>query len=103
MAQPVNPKQSMQPCGYQQITTLSTAGGVALTVPVETSARRAPTMALIKCETQAVRYTDDASAPTSTVGFPLAVGETLTYTGNLAALKFIEQAASAKLNVLYYA
>jgi len=82
------------PCGYQQITSLSTA--VGLTIP--TYAKRA----LIVAETQAVRYSDGNTTPTATVGMPLAVGQPLWYTGNLSALLFIEQTASAKLNVLYY-
>ena len=80
--------------GYQQITSLSSAA--TLTVP--TGAR----LALIQPETQAVRWRDDGTAPTSSEGMPLAAGETLPYTGNLSAIKFIESAAGAKLNVSYY-
>jgi hypothetical protein len=82
------------PLGYQQITALSAS--TALTVPIGAS------FAVIVPETQAVRYRDDGTAPTGSVGQPLAVGVVLTYAGNLAAIRFIEQAASAKLNVLYY-
>jgi hypothetical protein len=34
---------------------------------------------------------------------PLAAGVTLQYDGDLTKIKFIEQSASAKLNVSYYA
>jgi hypothetical protein len=34
---------------------------------------------------------------------PLAVGVTLQYDGDLTQIRFFEQAASAKLNVVYYA
>ncbi len=81
--------------GYQQITSLSAS--TALTVPV------GATMALIVPETQAVRWRDDGTAPTATVGMPLAIGVSLSYDGDLKAVRFIEQAASAKLNVAYYA
>jgi hypothetical protein len=55
-------------------------------------------------ETQAVRWRDDGTNPTATVGMPLAVGDTLFLdTSALAVVKFIEQTASAKLNVSYYA
>jgi hypothetical protein len=34
---------------------------------------------------------------------PLAIGVTLQYDGDLGKIKFIEQAASAKINISYYA
>lgn len=82
------------PLGYQQITSLSSA--TALTVPA--GAKRA----LIRPEAQAVRWRDDGTAPTASVGMGIAVDETLPYTGDLKALRFIEVTASAKLNVSYY-
>lgn len=81
--------------GYQQITSLSSS--TALTVPV------GATMALIVAETQAVRWRDDGTAPTATVGMPLATGTSLSYDGDLKAIRFIQQTASAVLNVSYYA
>ena len=88
-------KTTTQCLGYQQITSLSAS--TALTVPTGT------TMALIVAETQAVRWRDDGTAPTASVGMPLAVGTSLSYDGDLKAVRFIEQTASAKLNVSYYA
>lgn len=83
------------PLGYQQITSLSAAQ--SLTVPT------GATMAMITAEAQAVRFRDDGTSPTATVGLPLAVGLLpFQYSGNLSAIKFIEQTASAKLNVVYY-
>lgn len=82
------------PLGYEQVTGLSSAK--ALTVP--NGAKRA----LITATTQAVRWRDDGTNPTSSVGMPLAVNVTILYTGDLSALKFIEQTASAVLNVSYY-
>ena len=81
--------------GYQQITSLSAA--TALTVPA------GATLAVIVPESYAVRWRDDGTAPTGSVGMPLAIGTTLSYDGNLKNIRFIEQAASAKLNVSYYA
>ncbi|UCH46493.1 MAG: hypothetical protein JSU95_10195 [Betaproteobacteria bacterium] len=59
-------------------------------------------MAVIVAEGQSVRWRDDGIAPTATVGMPLAVGATLNYDGDLNKIKFIETAASAKINVSYY-
>lgn len=83
-----------KPAGYVQITDVSAA--VGLTPP--SAARKA----LIQAETQAVRWRDDGTDPTATVGITLAAGATLEYAGNLDSIKFFEAAASAKLNVSYY-
>lgn len=82
------------PKGFQQITTLSAATG--LTVPT------GATRARIQCTTKAVRWRDDGTAPTTTVGMHLAADTDLWYDGSLSALQFIEEAASAVLNVSYY-
>ena len=89
--------------GYQQITSLSSAA--SLTVPQTDLNGLAckPTLAIITAETQAVRWRDDDTAPTASVGMPLAAGATLQYDGDLTKIKFIEQLSGAKLNVSYYA
>lgn len=92
-SQPATPG-NLRPLGYQQITSLSSATG--LTVP------RGAIVALIQPETQAVRWRDDGTNPTASVGMPLAAGETLPYTGYLETIKFIQQTASATLNISYY-
>ena len=91
------------PCGYQQITSLSAAA--SLTVPASGAVpggSQAPKYCLIIAEAQAVRWRDDGTAPTATVGYPLAVGVEMKYEGNLKSIQFFEQAASAKLNITYY-
>jgi hypothetical protein len=81
--------------GYQQVTGLTTAQ--ALTVPDGTS------FALIVATGTAVRWRDDGTDPTATVGMPLAVDKDLVYgSGQLSRLRFIETAATAVLNVSYY-
>lgn len=89
--------------GYQQITSLSSATG--LTVPqVDLNGLACkPSIAIITAESQAVRWRDDDVDPTASVGMPLASGATLQYDGDLSKIKFIEQTASAKINVTYYA
>lgn len=81
--------------GYQQITSLSSAAG--LTPP------QGATLALIVPESQNVRWRDDGTNPTASVGMPIFVGASLSYDGDFNKIKFIEEAASAKLNVSYYA
>lgn len=82
------------PLGYQQITSLSAAA--SLTVPT------GATIAVIIAETQAVRWRDDGTNPSATVGMPLPVQTPFVYSGDLSAIKFFEQAGSAKLNVSYF-
>ena len=81
--------------GYQQITSLSAA--TALTVPA------GATMALIAPLTQGVRWRDDGTNPTASVGMPVAAGTYLSYDGDLTAIRFIQTTASAELNITYYA
>ena len=91
-----------QPCGYQQIVGLAAA--TALTVPapgVIPASQQSPTRCIVIAETQAVRWRDDGVAPTATVGYPLAVGAELKYDGDLRRLRFIEQVATATINVNY--
>lgn len=82
------------PLGYQQITSLSSA--TALTVPT------GATIAYVTVETQGVRWRDDGTSPTASIGNPVAAGAQLVYSGNLSAIKFIQQAASATIDVAYY-
>lgn len=89
------------PLGYAQATDLDPAIGLPgvgdpAAIPAGADA------ALIVAEAQAVRWRDDGTAPTATVGVPLAVGVELFYAGNLSAIRFFEQAGGAKLNVTYY-
>lgn len=85
----------MIPNGYEQLTSLSSATG--LTPPA--GAR----FALIQCETANVRFRDDGTAPTTTVGMLLVAGAApWLYSGNLAAIKFIQVAAGAVLDVTFY-
>lgn len=87
------------PMGYQQITSLSAATG--LTVPTNAQGQYA-NRAIVVPQTQAVRWRDDGTAPTATVGQPLAVGAELSYDGDLTKIKLIEQTASAAINICYY-
>lgn len=79
--------------GYRQLTNLSAAIGI----PIANGR-----VALIQALNQNVRWRDDGTDPTSTVGMRLHAGETMFYTGNLRSIKFIEEAASAQLNVTAY-
>lgn len=85
--------------GFQQITSLS--GAQSLSIPVATDGTK-PRMCLVHCETQAVRWRDDGTAPTSGIGMRLIVGGELRYDAELTKIQFIEETASAKINITYY-
>jgi hypothetical protein len=78
----------------QSITLTGTATG--LTVPAGT------TLATICVETAAARYRDDGTAPTASVGLPLAAGACMTYSGPFSALQLIAQSGSPVATIAYY-
>ncbi len=83
------------PLGYQQITSLATA--TSLTVPSGSTA------ALITVGVAAVRYRDDGTAPTASIGMPMSPsGSPLLYQGTLSAIQFIQVTTGAVLDILYY-
>ena len=89
--------------GYQQITSLGSATG--LTVPTRDANGLSvkPVMAIITPLTADVRWRDDGTDPTASVGMPLAAGVTLQYDGDLSRIKFIQNGGTAELNISYYA
>lgn len=93
MAQPVV-DGTQQHKGYQQITSLGSA--VGLTPPAGSR------VALIQPEGQNVRWRDDGTNPTASVGVLLYNGDLFLYSGNLGDIRLIEVAASAKVNISYY-
>jgi hypothetical protein len=99
----MNLKTVTSTLGYQQITSLSSSTGLTVPKVNAEGLQQQPRMAIIIAEGANVRYRDDGVAPTASVGMPLAAGVAFTFDGDLAKIRFIEQTASAKLNVLYYA
>jgi hypothetical protein len=88
--------------GYQQITSLSSATNLTIPQRTPNGLNAKPVFALIVAEGQAVRWRDDGTSPSASVGMPLAVGIPLQYDGDLTNIKFIEQVGGAKLNISYY-
>jgi hypothetical protein len=86
--------------GYRQLTglsavkTLANAGGG---IPSGSA------YAIIQAVGANVRWTDDGTVPTASFGMQLQAGKELPYDGDLTVLKFIEEAASAQINVSFYA
>lgn len=84
------------PINYEQLLDLSSA--VGLTANTYDDA----TYAIVQAQDQDVRWRDDGTVPNAGTGMVLAAGQSMAYFGDLSAIKFVETAASAKLNVSYY-
>jgi len=88
--------RNLNPLGHQQITSLSSAVGFT-SIPAGTE------LAVVQAETQNVRFRDDGTNPTASVGIILVANTVYELTpASFAACKFIEVTASAKLNVAFY-
>jgi hypothetical protein len=88
--------------GYQQITNLSASVGLTIPTTAPDGLNAKPVFALIIAEGAPVRWRDDGTAPTASVGMPLPVGVPLQYDGDLTKIRFIQQSASGILNISYY-
>ena len=83
------------PRGHQQLTSITTA--TSLTVPP------AARMCIMNCENQSVRWLDDGSAPSSTLGMLMkAADPSLIYYGWPGNIQVVAQQTGAILNVAYY-
>lgn len=91
---------TLTPKGYRQVTATSAAFTLASAFggSIPAGAR----VAFIQAEAQTIRWRDDGTAPTATVGMNLPVGGALEYDGSLAAIQFIAATAGAILNVALY-
>lgn len=85
------------PKGYQQLSNAQLATVQTLTVPA--GAVRASVQ---NNGTQAVRFRNDGTAPTSTTGQRIPAGATVEFVGSLATLQFIQEASGTTLDVIYY-
>lgn len=84
---------SRQPLGYQQLALSATVAG-GLTVPDGANyARIVPNAA--------IRYRDDGTDPTSSVGLPVTANTAFDYSGKLSALRLIS-ASAVTIDCLFY-
>jgi hypothetical protein len=76
--------------------TPTMAGGKRLTVPAGAK------FATITAGSTAARLRDDGTAPTDTVGIPLAINQSFWYAGNLSALQFYQSTGGSTIDASYY-
>jgi len=88
------------PLGYGKITNLTAAVGFSAIsggIPVGAA------YAMVQSEGANVRWRDDGTAPTALLGMPIYAGASpLVFSNNLAAIKFIQVAPTATLDVSFY-
>jgi hypothetical protein len=90
-----NAPYTFTPLGCNRITALTAAAGW---VSIPSGAL----LVALDVEGQAVRYRDDGTAPTASVGVLLPVGGPWPYSGTLGAIQFIQVAATATINGCFY-
>jgi hypothetical protein len=84
--------------GYQQSTSLSTSAAVNLpNIPSNAASY------LLSVESAGVRWRDDGTDPTSSVGQPVAAGQALCYGNDPHSVRIIGQTGTPTINVTYYA
>lgn len=86
----------LTPLGYSQIAATGAAATLG-TIPAGAN------MAVISVETAAIRWRDDGTPPTASIGMPIAAAAApLDYYGNLGAFEIIAQTGSPVVNVNFY-
>jgi hypothetical protein len=88
-----------KPAGYGQDADFATASALPDLATALTNKARA---ALIQAEGDSLRWRDDGTDPTTSVGMLLSVGESFLYVGDLNTIKIIESSTSSVINVSYY-
>lgn len=89
----------IQPLGYCQLTSVSASTLVSSCpsgIPALTG------WAVICVETAAIRWRDDGTAPTASVGMPIAAAQCFNYEGTFATLRVIAQTGSPVVNISFY-
>lgn len=84
---------NLEPTGFQQITDLSSVRGLN---------SQGGRIALIQAVSKSVRWRDDGTNPTDTVGMLLEAGRDFWYTGNVTKIRLIEVSNGAELNISFY-
>lgn len=87
------------PLGYCQLAAISGATAVSTCtggIPARTA------WATICVSNAAIRWRDDGTNPTATVGMPVGVGQCLYYNSKFSALVVIPQSGSPTLDISFY-
>lgn len=90
--------------GYTQVNAAGTVAAFSLTIPSPLPSNKSTpvTYAVIQAEAQALRWRDDGTDPTTSVGMVIPAGGELRYDGDLKNLRLINAAAGAICNYALY-
>lgn len=93
----------LAPFAFETITVSSVSLGFTAASAYPTGGPAAD-MAVVDVETNGIRYRADGTAPTASVGNPVAAAATFTVCGqpSIKAVRFIRQTSDATLSVSYY-
>lgn len=93
------------PLGYCQFTASGSATTFAAATPTSTTTCTPPALTAwvtICIETAAIRWRDDGTAPTTSVGMPVSAGQCFYYNSDLSKLKIIAQTGSPVVDASFY-
>lgn len=87
------------PLGYCQLTASGSAALISTCsggIPARTA------WAVLCIETANIRWRDDGTAPTASVGMPVNAGACIYYSGTMATFQIISQSGSPIVNISFY-
>jgi hypothetical protein len=84
------------PLGYQQLDATALSASVGFTLPAGAK------VAVVVSEAADVRWRDDGTDPTASVGMYLAAKTYFAFAANLKKVRFIAVSGSPLLNISYY-
>ena len=91
------------PVGFEQLTVSTSAVGPTASKVSPPGGGSSANYGFFVCETADVRWRDDGTNPTATVGELLPAGQEMEYDGPLNKLKFISATGStATIDASYY-
>jgi hypothetical protein len=92
-----------RPLGYQQIVAATLNASTGFTVPAVVPGQPIRRAIVQNNTTGTVRWRDDGTAPTSTVGMVLGANQELDYGGEMTKIQFIVSTGAPILDISYYA
>jgi hypothetical protein len=104
LATPANAQQArFNWLGYCQITSLATAKPMVTASCSTGAVPPTPVVAEICVSGAAVRYTSSPTVtPTASLGIPVSTNTCFQYSGPVNSLQFIQQAATATLDIEFF-
>lgn len=91
-----------RPLGYQQISTADLAAAKKITIPSGIPNGDQVGYLCVQCAGGVVRWRDDGTAPTASLGMRILADSELDYVGDIYSLQFIVASGSPILDISAY-